>query len=148
AQNVLTPEASLYFIEAPSTANEVIMCQYLLNQPISAEQKRVLIAEFISRTYFHNMVTHLLEADFQRKVYQAVDKGEVLNAKRFNAFFKETLENFWGDAVEINEGAELTWMRQPHYFMGLYSYTYSAGLTIGTQIGQKIAAKDETAIEN
>ena len=39
-------------------------------------------------------------------------------------------------------------MRQPHYFMGLYSYTYSAGLTIGTQIGQKIAAKDETAIEN
>lgn len=148
AQNVLTPEASLYFIEAPSTANEVIMCQYLLNQPISAEQKRVLIAEFISRTYFHNMVTHLLEADFQRKVYQAVDKGEVLNAKRLNAFFKETLENFWGDAVEINEGAELTWMRQPHYFMGLYSYTYSAGLTIGTQIGQKIAAKDETAIEN
>lgn len=147
-QNVLTPEASLYFIEAPSTANEVIMCQYLLNQPISAEQKRILIAEFISRTYFHNMVTHLLEADFQRKVYQAVDQGDILNAKRLNAFFKETLENFWGDAVEINDGAELTWMRQPHYFMGLYSYTYSAGLTIGTQIGQKIAAKDEEAIES
>lgn len=147
-QNVLTPEASLYFIEAPSTANEVIMCQYLLNQPISADQKRILIAEFISRTYFHNMVTHLLEADFQRKVYQAVDRGDVLNAKRLNAFFKETLINFWGDAVDINEGAELTWMRQPHYFMGLYSYTYSAGLTIGTQIGQKIAAKDKTAIEN
>lgn len=147
-QSVLTPEASLYFIEAPSTANEVIMCQYLLNQPISAEQKRILIAEFISRTYFHNMVTHLLEADFQRKVYQAVDQGDVLNAKRLNTFFKETLENFWGDAVEINKGSELTWMRQPHYFMGLYSYTYSAGLTIGTQIGQKIAAKDETAIEN
>lgn len=147
-QNVLTPEASLYFIEAPSTANEVIMCQYLLNQPISSEQKRILIAEFVSRTYFHNMVTHLLEADFQRKVYQAVDQGDVLNAKRLNSFFKETLENFWGDSVEINEGAELTWMRQPHYFMGLYSYTYSAGLTIGTQIGQKIAAKDEEAIEN
>lgn len=145
-QNVLTPEASLYFIEAPSTANEVIMCQYLLNQPISAKQKRILIAEFISRTYFHNMVTHLLEADFQRKVYQAVDEGKVLNAKRLNAFFKETLENFWGAAVEINDGAELTWMRQPHYFMGLYSYTYSAGLTIGTQIGQKIADKDDKAI--
>ena len=26
----ISPEASLYFIEAPSTANEVIMCQYLL----------------------------------------------------------------------------------------------------------------------
>lgn len=145
-QLALTPEASLYFIEAPSTANEVIMCQYLLNQPIEAEQKRALLAEFISRTYFHNMVTHLLEADFQRKVYQAVDKNELLNADRLNGFFKETLEQFWADAVVINEGAELTWMRQPHYFMGLYPYTYSAGLTIGTQIGQRIANKDEEAI--
>ncbi len=34
----------------------------------------------------------------------------------------------------MTEGAELTWMRQPHYYMGLYSYTYSAGLTIGTVV--------------
>lgn len=147
-QNILTPEASLYFIEAPSTANEVIMCQYLLNQPISNEQKRILIGEFISRTYFHNMVTHLLEADFQRKVYLAIEKGDVLNASRLNAFFKETLQTFWGEDLEINDGAELTWMRQPHYFIGLYSYTYSAGLTIGTQIGQRIANREEAAIES
>lgn len=38
----------------------------------------------------------------------------------------------------MTEGAELTWMRQPHYYMGLYSYTYSAGLTIGTVVSQKI----------
>lgn len=142
----ISPEASLYFIEAPSTANEVIMCQYLLSQPINNKQKRVLIAEFISRTYFHNMVTHLLEAHFQRKVYEAVDRSEVLNTKRLNDFFEKTLEEFWGDALEINEGAELTWMRQPHYFMGLYPYTYSAGLTIGTQIGQRIAKADHEAV--
>ena len=29
-------------------------------------------------------------------------------------------------------------MRQPHYYMGLYPYTYSAGLTIGTVISDKI----------
>ena len=29
-------------------------------------------------------------------------------------------------------------MRQPHYYMGLYSYTYSAGLTIGTVVSQKL----------
>ncbi|UUX35327.1 oligoendopeptidase F [Fundicoccus culcitae] len=145
-QSVLTPDVSTYFVEAPSTANEVIMCQYLLNQPIEAKQKQILIAEFISRTYYHNMVTHLLEADFQRKVYRAIDAGELLNAASLNRFFKETLEQFWGDAVEINEGAELTWMRQPHYFMGLYSYTYSAGLTIGTSIGQRIALKEDAAV--
>lgn len=146
-QKAVTPDPSLYFIEAPSTANEVIMCQYLLNQPIEDAAKRSLIAEFVTRTYFHNMVTHLIEADFQRKVYTAIDNEEVLNANRLNAFFRESLENFWGDAVVISEGAELTWMRQPHYYMGLYSYTYSAGLTIGTQVGQKIAAGDQETID-
>lgn len=113
---------------------------------LSKGEKQNLIAEFISRTYFHNMVTHLLEADFQRKVYQAVDNNDLLNSEILNQFFYETLSGFWGDAVEINPGAELTWMRQPHYFMGLYPYTYSAGLTIGTQVGQEIAQGNQTVI--
>lgn len=145
-QASLTPDASLYFVEAPSTANEVIMCQYLLQQDLKFEEKQNLIAEFIARTYFHNMVTHLLEADFQRKVYQAVDQNQLLNSEILNHFFYESLSHFWGDAVEINSGAELTWMRQPHYFMGLYPYTYSAGLTIGTQVGQAIAEGNQTII--
>lgn len=147
-QPALTPEVSLFFVEAPSTANEVITCMYLLNSGLLKKQDQIsLISEFISRTYFHNMVTHLLEADFQRKVYQGVDRGVRLNAESLNQFFEESLKTFWGDALEINSGAELTWMRQPHYFMGLYSYTYSAGLTIGTQVGQKIASGDEHSIQ-
>ncbi|WP_124058389.1 oligoendopeptidase F [Vaginisenegalia massiliensis] len=146
-QLCITPETSLYFVEAPSTANEVIMCQYLLQQPLTASQKQNLLAGFIANTYFHNMVTHLLEAAFQRKVYEAVDRQQALNAKKLNQFFKEVLEEFWGDAVIVNEGAELTWMRQPHYFLGLYSYTYSAGLTIGTQVGQEVAKGNQDTIQ-
>lgn len=40
----------------------------------------------------------------------------------------------------IDERAALTWMRQSHYYMGLYSYTYSAGLTIATQAYLKLVA--------
>ena len=61
---------------------------------------------------------------------------------------KETLEKFWGDSVELTAGAELTWMRQPHYYMGLYSYTYSAGLTIATQACKRIEAEGGTAVED
>ena len=50
--------------------------------------------------------------------------------------------------MEINEGAELTWMRQPHYYMGLYSYTYSAGLTVATQMCKRIENEGETAVED
>ena len=33
---------------------------------------------------------------------------------------KEVLTEFWGDAVEIDDDAALTWMHQSHYYMGLY----------------------------
>ena len=33
---------------------------------------------------------------------------------------RDVYEQFFGDAVELTDGTELTWMRQPHYYMGLY----------------------------
>ena len=49
-----------------------------------------------------------------------------------NTITKDILTKFWGDAIEIDDDDALTWMRQSHYYMGLYSYTYSAGLVIST----------------
>jgi oligoendopeptidase F len=39
-------------------------------------------------------------------------------------------------------------MRQPHYYMGLYSYTYSAGLTIATEVSRRIEKEGQTAVED
>ncbi|MCH7321306.1 oligoendopeptidase F [Solibacillus sp. MA9] len=146
AQNIFNARSSLYFIEAPSTMNEMLMANYLLKNSTDARFKRWVISTIISRTYYHNFVTHLLEAAYQRKVYEIVDTGGTVNAPKLNELKREVLEAFWGDTVEINEGAELTWMRQPHYYMGLYPYTYSAGLTISTQVYRRISSGDESAV--
>ncbi|MEK4699257.1 oligoendopeptidase F [Solibacillus sp. FSL R7-0668] len=146
AQNVFNARPSLYFIEAPSTMNEMLMANYLLKNSTDARFKRWVISTIISRTYYHNFVTHLLEAAYQRKVYEIVDAGGTVNAPKLNEIKRKVLENFWGDAIEVNEGAELTWMRQPHYYMGLYPYTYSAGLTISTQVYRRISNGDESAV--
>lgn len=147
-QNYLQSEASMYFVEAPSTMNEMLMLNYLFKNSNDARFKRWAIASIISRTYYHNMVTHLLEAAYQREVYQRVDQGESLSAPTLNAIKRQVIEQFWGDTVTITDGAELTWMRQPHYYMGLYSYTYSAGLTIGTIMAQRIKNEGETAVQD
>ena len=75
-----------------------------------------------------------MEAAYQREVYRIIDNGGSVQADTLSSIMKKTLQDFWGDDVEICDGAELTWMRQPHYYMGLYSYTYSAGLTVATQV--------------
>lgn len=142
-QSPLNFDCPLYFVEAPSTCNEVLVSNYLLQTSKDSRLKRWVISNMISRTYFHNMVTHYLEAVFQDKVYKKLDNNEPLTADILSNLKREVMQNFFGDSLTINEGAELTWMRQPHYYFGLYPYTYSAGLTIGTAVANKIAQQPE-----
>ncbi|WP_408023186.1 oligoendopeptidase F [Staphylococcus epidermidis] len=146
-QNLLESEASMYFVEAPSTMNEMLMANYLFNSSNDPRFKRWVIGSILSRTYYHNMVTHLLEAAYQREVYRRVDNGESLPAPLLNEIMLNTYKAFFGDTVEMTDGVELTWMRQPHYYMGLYSYTYSAGLTIGTVVSQCIKNEGQPAVD-
>ncbi|MGC7706962.1 oligoendopeptidase F [Staphylococcus epidermidis] len=146
-QNLLESEASMYFVEAPSTMNEMLMANYLFNSSNDPRFKRWVIGSILSRTYYHNMVTHLLEAAYQREVYRRVDNGESLTVPLLNEIMLNTYKAFFGDTVEMTDGVELTWMRQPHYYMGLYSYTYSAGLTIGTVVSQCIKNEGQPAVD-
>ncbi|MEQ9810885.1 oligoendopeptidase F [Streptococcus jiangjianxini] len=131
-QSYYNTHMSTYYVEAPSTFNELLLSDYLENQFDSPRQKRFALAHRLTDTYFHNFITHLLEAAFQRKVYDLIEAGGTFGAETLNTFMKEVLNDFWGDAVDIDDDAALTWMRQSHYYMGLYSYTYSAGLVLST----------------
>ena len=131
-QSYFNAHMSTYYVEAPSTFNELLLSDYLERQFDNPRQKRFALAHRLTDTYFHNFITHLLEAAFQRKVYTLIEEGGTFGASKLNAIMKEVLTDFWGDAVEIDDDAALTWMRQAPYYMGLYSYTYSAGLVIST----------------
>lgn len=144
---VVGDNPSLYLIEGPSTFNELLLTDSLTRKTDDPRMERFALTKMMSDTYFHNFVTHLLEAAYQREVYKLVDAGLGFDAQKLSELKRNVLETFWGDAVEINPGAELTWMRQPHYYMGLYPYTYSAGLTIATQAFLKVKEEGQPAVE-
>ena len=148
AQSIFDTNVSTYFVEAPSTMNELLMAHYLLKTNPDRRFRRWVLSCMIGNTYYHNFVTHLMEAAYQREVYRIVDAGGSVNAEVLNRLMKETLEKFWGSDVEISDDAARTWMRQPHYYMGLYSYTYSAGLTVATQACKRIESEGASAVED
>lgn len=146
AQSLFDTNVSGYLIEAPSTMNELLLAQDLLRKNTDKRFRRWVLSSLIGHTYYHNFVTHLREAWYQREAINIIEQGGAVNAETLSGIFRKNLETFWGDAVELTEGCELTWMRQPHYYMGLYSYTYSAGLTLATQAALNIAAEGESAV--
>ena len=149
AQSMYENNPSLYLVEAPSTMNELLLANYLMQaNPEDKRFRRWVLSSLVSNTYYHNCVTHLREAWYQREVYRIIDEGGSVNADVLSDIFRRNLELFWGDAVEIPEGAEHTWMRQPHYYMGLYSYTYSASLVVSTQAMLRIRKEGAPAVED
>ncbi len=148
AQSYYDTDPSTYLVEAPSTMNELLLSHHLTHTKEDKRFRRWVLSNLVSNTYYHNFVTHLREAWYQREVYRIIDGGGSVNADILSDIFRKNLELFWGSDVDIPEGAELTWMRQPHYYMGLYSYTYSAGLTVATQAMLRIESEGESAVKD
>ncbi|MED1738661.1 oligoendopeptidase F [Bacillus swezeyi] len=145
-QRIMNVRPSLYFIEAPSTMNEMLLAQHLFSKTNDPKMKRWVINQLMG-TYYHNFVTHLIEGEYQRRVYQLAEQGHALTASVLSEQTSEVLSEFWGGEVVLDEGASLTWMRQPHYYMGLYPYTYSAGLTASTIVSQMIKREGQPAVD-
>lgn len=136
-QRIVNNNQSLLFAEAPSTMVEHLIVEYLRNNRDDDRLHRWLNM-YLMMSYHHNCVTHILEAELLRRLYKMVENNSPLTTSIINETKGEILSEFWGDTVEIDEGAKLTWMRQPHYYMGLYPFAYSVGISASTVIANRI----------
>lgn len=145
-QRLFNTRPAMPFIEAPSIMNEMLLARHILARSSEPRLRRSVIMQVLG-TYHHNFVTHLLEAELQRRVYAMAEAGRSITAALLNETKGAILQRFWGDTVELDEGARMTWMRQPHYYMGLYPYTYAVGLVASTAMAQRVQQEGDAAVQ-
>lgn len=137
---------SMFFVEAPSTINELLVAEYIKSRSTDSRMNCWLNMQLLM-TYHHNFVRHLIEGELQRRIYALAEQGQPITASVLSEVQGQILNEFWGAEVEIDLGARLTWMRQPHYYMGLYPYSYSAGLTVATAVAKDIREQGQPAVD-
>lgn len=135
--------SSRLFVEAPSTFNEHLLAHYMRQTGGEETQLQTNCLQLF--TFHHNFITHLIEGELLRRLYQLADAGEPLTAQVLDRVQLEILGEFWGDTVDLDEGAGMTWMRQAHYYSGLYPYTYAVGLTASTVLAQRLVGGEDIA---
>lgn len=137
---------SLFFVEGPSTAAEVLVGRHALATTRDSRLRRFIVEQCM-QTFIHNMVTHMLEAHFLQKLYDLAEAGEPITTATVLDAQGEVYERFYGDSLVPDEAARLYWAQQPHFYMGLYPYTYAAGLALGHNVVENIAAEGKPAAE-
>ena len=137
---------SMFIVESPSTFNEMLLARHVLSQNNEARMRRWVLSQVLS-TYYHDYVRHMIEAELLRRIYNLAEAGTPITASVLSVTQGDILGEFWDGLIEVDEGACLTWMRQPHYYRGLYPYTYSAGLTCSTLMVQAIDEEGQPAVD-
>ncbi len=139
--------SSLLLLEASSTTTEAIVGKQMMERSPDPRMRRWVIMHLLT-SYYHNFVRHLIESELQRRLYPVAEADRPVTADLLCKVQGEILSEFWGDAVTIDEGARLTWMRQGHYYnQQLYSWSYSGGLTIGVAVVRALQREGTPAAE-
>jgi len=137
---------SLFAVEAPSTFNELLLADHLLaasDDP--ADRRRVIKAHMA--TFYRNFVVHLQKAQLQRRLYALAERGEAVTADLLDQLEVAILEDFWGDSVELVDDDRTIWMHEAHYYMGMYPYTYAAGLSAAVAMFARVQEEGQAAVE-
>jgi oligoendopeptidase F len=145
-QRILNNAVTFIFVETPSTLIEHLIIQHLRDKYKDNMRYQRWLNMYLMMSYHHNFVTHILEAELLRRLYSMAESNLPLTTATISQTKLDILANFWGDSVDLDEGAKLTWMRQPHYYdEGLYPYTYSVGLAASTVLAKRIETEGLSA---
>jgi oligoendopeptidase F len=142
----LTAASPIFMVEAPSTMNELLLGRYLLRVTSETRMRRWIIVQLL-RTFTHNMVTHLLEGHFERRLYEMAEARTPLTLDAIMEAQGTVFERFFGDTVAVDDGARLYWAQQPHFYVNLYPYTYAAGLSCACAVADAIENEGQPAID-
>ncbi len=139
-------QGARFFSEAPSTANEILVGRHILDTTTDPQVRRPVIEGFL-QTFTHNMVTHMLEAHFEQRLYDMAEAGRPITTRTVLDVQGEVFARFYGDSLVLDDAARLYWMQQPHFYMDFYPYSYSAGLACGFGVADAIRAEGRPAAE-
>ena len=58
----------------------------------------------------------MLFADFELRAHRLVEQGEPLTTEVLNKLYAGLLEEYWGDALTVDDFYKFTWARISHFF--------------------------------
>ncbi len=103
-----------------------IASQWLRNQSDDPRQKRLLLPTAWQTPSIISSPTSWKQPSSE--LYTLIEEG-AFGASKLNSIMKKSWQISGEMLLEIDDDAALL-VRQTHYYMGLYGYTYSAGLVI------------------
>jgi oligoendopeptidase F len=133
---------TIFVAEVPSTLNEALFLDLMLERAGSREERIVLLQhaiDSIASTFY----TQVLFADFELQAHRLVEQDRPVTADTLNTMYAALLRDYYGDVLDEEEISHLTWARIPHFFnTPYYVYQYATCFASTARFMQDLRAPD------
>jgi oligoendopeptidase F len=113
---------TIFVAEVPSTLSEALFLDYMLSRATD-ERERIVLLQHAIDELVGTFYTQVLFADYELQAHQLVEQGKPVTADALSEIYAELLKAYYGDALDYEELASVTWARIPHFFQTPY-YVY------------------------
>ena len=133
---------TIFVAEVPSTLNEALFLDLMLERANSREQRAVLLQhaiDSIASTFY----TQVMFADFELQAHRLVEQDKPVTAEVLNDVYSGLLRDYYGDVIDEEGVSRLTWARIPHFFSTpYYVYQYATCFASTARLMQDIRSTD------
>ncbi|MGE0593112.1 MAG: oligoendopeptidase F [Vicinamibacterales bacterium] len=133
---------TIFVAEVPSTLNEALLLDFMLERATGREERIVLLQHAIGSvaTTFYAQV---LYADFELQAHRLVEQDQPVTAEVLNRMYADLLRAYYGDVFDDEEVSQVTWARIPHFFNSpYYVYQYATCFASSARLMQGIRSGD------
>jgi oligoendopeptidase F len=133
---------TIFVAEVPSTLNEALLLDFMLERAKTKEERVVLLQHAIDGIIgtFYNQV---LFADFELEAHRLVERDQPITSETLSGIYSKLLGEYWGDALSPDQRAQHTWARIPHFFQSpYYVYQYATCFASTAKLMEEIGGSD------
>ena len=138
---------TIFVAEVPSTLSEALFLDMMLERATSREE-RILLLQHAIDSIASTFYTQVLFADFELQAHRLVEQDHPVTAETLNALYASLLREYYGDVIDQDELARVTWARIPHFFSTpYYVYQYATCFASTACLMRDLRAPDAAARE-
>jgi oligoendopeptidase F len=129
---------TIFVAEVPSTLNEALLLDYLLAHSTDPRERIVLLEhaiESMAGTFFNQV----LFADYELQAHRLVEGDKPVTAEILSDLYGRLLKDYYGDGLDEEPLARLTWARVPHFYASpYYVYQYATCFASAAKLADQI----------
>jgi oligoendopeptidase F len=145
-QAYINADYSIFTAEVASTANELLVMDYLIKNAKSDDEKLYLLNKQIENIR-GTVYTQVMFSEFEQKSHELVEAGKALSPEVLNNLWMDIMKKYYGESYTFDETSKYGWSRIPHFYMNFYVYKYATSISAANELVKNIVDEKDGATD-